>query len=242
MAQVGWLAVAAAAGAAALWWPAAPRFPGAVDRPAARSRPDAGPFRRSRWLWSGSAGLSGLTWLSGWDGAALGAGLAALVWWWIGRSEPAGVRRARARARAELPHLVLLLGAALRAGAAPATATTAVCRAMPGPAADRFGAASAQLALGGDPATVWATLATDPELAPLGRCLARAHATGAPIAEAVARLGQELASDRRSAVQHRARVVGVRAALPLGLCLLPAFLLLGIVPVVAGLLTGLLLG
>jgi len=29
--------------------------------------------------------------------------------------------------------------------------------------------------------------------------------------------------------------VGVRAAVPLGLCLLPAFLLIGIVPVVAGL-------
>jgi hypothetical protein len=31
----------------------------------------------------------------------------------------------------------------------------------------------------------------------------------------------------------------VKAALPLGLCLLPAFLLVGIVPLVAGLLTGL---
>ena len=30
--------------------------------------------------------------------------------------------------------------------------------------------------------------------------------------------------------------VGVKAALPLGLCLLPAFVLLGIVPVVAGML------
>jgi hypothetical protein len=31
--------------------------------------------------------------------------------------------------------------------------------------------------------------------------------------------------------------VGVKAAVPLGLCLLPAFVLIGIVPVVAGLLT-----
>ncbi len=38
---------------------------------------------------------------------------------------------------------------------------------------------------------------------------------------------------------QRARRVGVRAAVPLGLCLLPAFLLIGIVPVVAGLVSDL---
>jgi hypothetical protein len=38
-------------------------------------------------------------------------------------------------------------------------------------------------------------------------------------------------------VEERARTVGVRAALPLGLCLLPSFLLLGIVPLVVGLLS-----
>ena len=41
-----------------------------------------------------------------------------------------------------------------------------------------------------------------------------------------------LARDARAQVEDRARTVGVRAALPLGLCLLPAFLLIGIVPVI----------
>ena len=39
--------------------------------------------------------------------------------------------------------------------------------------------------------------------------------------------------------KERARAVGVKAAVPLGLCLLPAFVLVGIVPVVAALLTNL---
>ena len=43
----------------------------------------------------------------------------------------------------------------------------------------------------------------------------------------------------RAEVEDAARRVGVRAALPLGLCLLPAFLLIGIVPVVAGLMEAL---
>lgn len=196
-----------------------------------------GPDLLHRWraVWTGLAGLAGLTWVDGWRGPALGAVLAVATWWWIGRAEPAGVRRERERARAQLPHLVLLFGAALRAGSAPGPALELVCRALPGAAADRLGTVTSHLSLGGDPGAVWAQLSGDPDLAPLGRCLARAHLTGAPVVDAVSRLSEELAAERRSAAQDRARTVGVRAALPLGLCLLPAFLLLGIVPLVADL-------
>ncbi|HEY9566052.1 MAG TPA: type II secretion system protein, partial [Nocardioides sp.] len=61
---------------------------------------------------------------------------------------------------------------------------------------------------------------------------ARAHGSGVPVAEVVRRLGVDLAREARADAEDRARTVGVRAALPLGLCLLPAFLLIGIVPVV----------
>jgi pilus assembly protein TadC len=53
------------------------------------------------------------------------------------------------------------------------------------------------------------------------------------IADAVRRLGDELAREQRLEVEDKARTVGIRAALPLGLCLLPAFLVVGIVPVIA---------
>jgi Flp pilus assembly protein TadB len=230
-----WLSLGAAAAAAAALVPRPPAgFPPAMN-PRTQPRAPDGWLRRWRALWATLAGLVGLTWVAGWAGVVMAAAAAAAVWRWAGRAEPSGVRRARARARAELPHLVILFGAALKAGAAPGPALELVCHAVPGPAADALEAATARLALGGDPATVWAELSRDPELAALGRCLARAHATGSPVAEAVARLGQELAADRRALAQDRARAVGVKAAVPLGLCLLPAFLLLGIVPVVAGL-------
>ena len=74
-----------------------------------------------------------------------------------------------------------------------------------------------------------------PALAPLGRTLARSARTGEPVTEALERLGHELAARSRAEVEDEARRVGVRAAVPLGLCLLPAFLLVGVVPVVAGL-------
>jgi pilus assembly protein TadC len=131
------------------------------------------------------------------------------------------------------------LGAALRSGQAPVDALSVVVAALPGPATDRLGEVVPRLRLGLDPLAVWAELATDPALGPLGRALARAHRTGAPVVPAIERLADELGRAARAEVEDRARAVGVKAAIPLGLCLLPAFVLIGIVPVVAGLLTSL---
>jgi hypothetical protein len=48
------------------------------------------------------------------------------------------------------------------------------------------------------------------------------------------RLSDDLRRQVRAEVESRARAVGVKAALPLGTCLLPAFVLVGVVPLVAG--------
>ena len=69
--------------------------------------------------------------------------------------------------------------------------------------------------------------------------MSRAHQSGAPVVAAVERLADGLARTARADVEDRARAVGVKAAVPLGLCLLPAFVLIGIVPLVAGLMSGL---
>ena len=67
---------------------------------------------------------------------------------------------------------------------------------------------------------------------PLGRALARSESSGASVADTVARLSEDLGRNHRAEVEDLARSVGVKAAVPLGVCLLPAFLLVGIVPVV----------
>jgi Flp pilus assembly protein TadB len=197
--------------------------------------PEGGWMMRARPVLALLAGCAVAVFLGGAVGLALAVPAAATTWWLIGRVEPPSVRRARMEVRRDLPHLVQLLGAALRGGAPPGEAVRSACTALPGAAADRLATITQRLALGVDPEKVWTTLADDPELAPLGRALARAHRTGAPVVAAVERLGDELEHTARAAVEQRARAVGVRAALPLGLCLLPAFLLLGIVPLVAGL-------
>jgi len=185
------------------------------------------------------AGVAAAAFLGGPLGLAVAPVAAAAAWLVIERSEPSGLRRDRELTRRDLPHIVGLLSDALRSGQAPVDALSVVVSALPGPAAARLGEVVPRLRLGLDPLAVWADLAADPALGPLGRALARAHRTGSPVVPAVERLADELGRAARADLEDRARAVGVKAAIPLGLCLLPAFVLIGIVPVVAGLLTSL---
>lgn len=230
------LAGAAAALAVALAIP--PRDRVAIAAPAGTvgpGRDDVGLVRRWRLLWAVLAGVGCAVVLGGPVAPVAGAAATALVWTVAGRVEPRGVRLRREEVRRDLPHVVTLLGAGLRSGVAPAVAVELACRALPGAAADQLRPVAARLELGADPVAVWGGLADDPALGPLGRTMARTHRTGAPVVAAIDRLGEDLARRSRAEVEDRARAVGVRAAVPLGVCLLPAFLLLGIVPLVAGL-------
>jgi Flp pilus assembly protein TadB len=211
--------------------------PGAIGwrGPAAR----AGWMVRWRWLLAALAGAGAASFVGGRAGLFAAPVAVVAAWVALGRVEPAAVRRDREQARRELPHVVRLLGTALAAGAAPVDALEVVAEALPGAATRRLLPVAVQLRLGADPVATWAVLAGDPALAPLGRALARAQSGGVPVATAVARLADDLTRAARADVEDRARAVGVRAAAPLGLCLLPAFLLIGIVPLVGGLLSSL---
>jgi Flp pilus assembly protein TadB len=230
------LAAACLGLAAALALPGPPRAWRQVARPTVATETGEDWMRRWRVVWAVLAGAAAGTFLSGRLAAPGAVAAAVAVWVLIGRSEPASARRRREAARHDLPHLVGLLGDALRAGRSPTDALALVTAALPGPAADRLAPVVPRLRLGVDARTVWEGLSADAALAPLGRVLARAEATGAPVTDAVGRLAASLADDARGAAEDRARAVGVKAALPLGLCLLPSFVLLGIVPVVAGML------
>jgi len=200
---------------------------------------DPGWMMRYRVALSLLAGVAAVTVIGGVPGCVIAPVAAGGCWRAIGRIEPPDVRRERTELRRELPHLARLLAAALAAGAAPASAAQAVADALPGPGGARLGRAAARLRLGADPVAVWQGLADEPALAPLGRALARGQSSGSSVVVSVQRLGDELARAARADAEDRARRVGVKAAVPLGACLLPSFLLIGIVPLVGGLLTSL---
>jgi pilus assembly protein TadC len=194
---------------------------------------------RLRVLWSVVAGVGVTLFVSGPAGFPAGALSAAATWVVLGRTEPAAVRRAREAAERDLPGLVHLLAAALESGCATGEAVRLVCDAYPGPAADLVSAVSPRLALGIDVEAAWRPVLDDARLAVLGRTMVRAHRSGASVGSAVAALADELGRRSRLRIEERARAVGVKAAVPLGLCLLPSFVLLGVVPLAVSLMQSL---
>jgi hypothetical protein len=137
---------------------------------------------------------------------------------------------------ARLPLALELLGACLAGGAVPAEAVRAVSVAVPGPCGARLAKVAAALAVGSAPAEAWCALGDD--RGPAGaaaRALARAADGGAPVAAAVLRVAEQARRDAGAVAERRARRAGVLAVGPLGLCFLPAFVLLGVVPAVMGL-------
>ncbi|OKI37286.1 secretion system protein [Saccharothrix sp. CB00851] len=127
-----------------------------------------------------------------------------------------------------------LLAAALRAGLPVAEAVRAVLPGVPAGAAGRLREVVDLLTLGADPVEAWAKALAHPDTAPLARAARRTARSGAALAGAAADLAAEArasVSDQAEARAHRAAVL---VAGPLALCFLPAFLCLGVVPVVIG--------
>ncbi|MFD6398388.1 type II secretion system F family protein [Nocardia sp. NPDC060249] len=135
-----------------------------------------------------------------------------------------------------------LLAACLRAGLPMAAAARAAAPTAPPVLRAALLRAADLLALGADAATAWERAVADAagsagadDVESLARMARRSARSGASLAAAVG----ELATQRREAVEDaavaRAERAGVLIGGPLGLCFLPAFVCLGIVPVVIGL-------
>lgn len=179
-------------------------------------------------------GLAAGAFAGGVVGAVLGPVVGVGAWVYLGRLEPAEARRRRERLEADLPHVVDLLAACLAGGQAPGAAVGHVAASLGGPVAEELALIEARVRLGVDPVSVWRAVGRQPELGPLGRAVARALDSGSSVADAMVRLAEDLRRDARARVEAQARTVGVKAALPLGACMLPAFVLVGVVPLVAG--------
>ncbi|MFD8632257.1 type II secretion system F family protein [Streptomyces sp. NPDC059533] len=192
--------------------------------------------------WAGPAGavLAGWVLVGGVAGVAVGA-LAAfgVRRWSVARARPsAGVDLWQAER--QLPFAADLLAACLAAGAGPVEAAEVVGESLGGPLGERLARAGAELRLGGEPGAGWGRLAEIPGARPLADCLERAARTGAPAAEPVSRLASHLRADRARRAGARAQKAAVLVTAPVGLCFLPAFLAIGVAPVVIGMASGLL--
>ena len=182
--------------------------------------------------------LSGVVVTAAVPGLALGAPLAAAAWpvaAWVARRR-ALARRLAVRSDAA-PAVLDLLGAALLAGLNPHKAVLRVAERAPEPLTDDLRLAAAVLRLGGTPAAALRAAADRSgldELRAAAAALDAAERWGAPPAEALAARAEALRSRARLHAEAEAGRAAVRLAFPLVLCFLPAFVLLTVVPTIAG--------
>lgn len=192
-------------------------------------------------------------------GVVVAGVLIAPAWWWVGLLAGIGIaagrllassrgspRRRAARRRLLIGHAELL-AAGLDSGLTTAAALHAVgdalrSRPLPDGAVEMLtalDAVGAMLTLGADAETAWRAVDTDEDLAPLAAAARRSVAGGTTLADAVREHGRQVREEVRQDATRSAGRAGVAMTAPLAVCFLPAFLCLGLAPVVLGLLDSL---
>ena len=168
-------------------------------------------------------------------GVAVGGAIALLGPRLLATLESRAQRQRRVDLERQMPATADLLAACLAAGATPVEATRAVARAIGDPIATPLRRLTGALDLGADPVTAWSALASEASLRPIARAASRSAETGAPLATLLIAVADEQRDAMRARAAAAARAAGVRSVAPLVACFLPAFILVGIVPVVASL-------
>lgn len=232
MIAAGWLALAAALLLAPVR---------AAGGPARHRSKRADTARSGALPWVAAAALAvTAVLLGGRVGALLAAPLAVGGAWSVGRRS--GSRAAdRPPEPRSAAFLLDLLASALAGGAPPELAIDGMTEAVRQHGTDSLRRAAEPLSrvgrllrLGGDPAAAWASLQAVPGYEPVADCGRRCASSGARLAGALAGVAGELRARRQSEALAKAERVGVWSLLPLGLCFLPAFVCLGVVPVLLG--------
>jgi Flp pilus assembly protein TadB len=182
-----------------------------------------------------AAGLAAFVLVGGLPGIALAVGLVVLVPRVVARLEPRSRRMTRLRLAGLVPLVADLLAATLASGAPLGSALRATADAVGDPARTVLAPVLAASDLGSD--DPWQSVRGDPLLGALAAAASRSARTGAPLAAVLAGAADDARRARQREVEVAARSAGVRAVLPLAACFLPAFLLVGVVPIVASLIT-----
>lgn len=165
----------------------------------------------------------------------IATGAAAVSYVVLGRLTSAAELRRQEELTAALPQVCDLLVACLEAGLPLRVVAGVLADGLDGPMADRLAEVAAKTRLGVADERAWEELGADPALAALGRELARGAGSGTALAARVRALGRDARREAFALAEAKAKKVGVQSVLPLMVCFLPAFILLGVFPIVGGL-------
>ncbi|MET0789173.1 MAG: type II secretion system F family protein [Cellulomonas sp.] len=172
---------------------------------------------------------------------ALSLSAATCPWWATAtsadrpRAVARGARRSREALAAPLDAVLLLdlVDVAIAAGASVPGALAAVGEAIGGDQGEALTRGATGLLLGAPWQSAWAGAA--PPLAAVVSVLEPSWTTGSAPGPALRGRADQLRRERRARARAAAGALGVHLVLPLGLCFLPAFVLLGLVPMILSL-------
>jgi pilus assembly protein TadC len=153
----------------------------------------------------------------------------------LSRFEARSDRQRNIELVAAAPLVADIFAACLSAGASPAAAARAAASALGGEAAKLLDEAVGQFQLGASAQRVWRPLLECEPTAPIARAILRSAESGAPLTDVLLRVADDMRAAHRSELEQAAKAVGVKAVGPLGACFLPAFMLLGVVPLIGSL-------
>jgi pilus assembly protein TadC len=187
------------------------------------------------WLLPVGSGLAVVALVGGWFGFIAGIAVGIGVHRYLA-GRPSEEERSRASRRAlELPVAIDLLAACLAVGASQQAALATVADGLDGSlGADLHRVATAML-VGASADEAW-SLVSEADLQAVAGLLRRAERTGAPVTPLLGMLAEQRRQQARGVAMDAARALGVRSTGPLGLCFLPAFVLIAVVPLVVSLL------
>ena len=136
----------------------------------------------------------------------------------------------------ELPEALEFLAVCLDAGQPVGHAVTAVAKVSPEATRSLLEGVAAQVALGRAGPSAWEDLRGHRVWGRVAADIARAERSGTGLADLLRMHAEDGRRDAGDLAVKEARKVGVRSVVPLMACFLPAFILVGVVPIVAGLL------
>lgn len=145
-------------------------------------------------------------------------------------------KRTGAVVQEELADTVELLAVSLSAGAPMRTALEVVGGVQGAATAAVLSKVSGLLTMGVPEQLAWQELTDDQTWGPVARDVARSARSGTSLVEVLHVHADEARLVSQEGALKKARTAGVRSVVPLVACFLPAFVLVGLVPIIAGLL------
>lgn len=165
--------------------------------------------------------------------------------WWLAAALTVGAvvggraRQPQTVSLDEIPMTADLMAACLCAGAGVGEALAASLTAAGPLLQGRGEPVVAALRAGELPEEAWRSWLSDRRLAPIARTCMRTAGSGAAAAAELTRVAARLRAGQRTSREQRVARASVWIVLPLGACFLPAFVAVGVVPLVVSLVAGL---